>query len=149
MIRIIKPENCTELFVNLSDSRSYYLDLMKLNGRSKDCGNKTSLVSSTSPGDKNPTETVIETENGEIENVQENVEVSSRHSATQGKQPSIANSRSSRRRQIDETELKNLRAKKETEKRLRERQLEFEREREKLELCRQREELRLQQHQQQ
>ena len=50
------------------------------------------------------------------------------HSATQGsrKQPSIANSRSSRRRQNEEMELENLRAKNEIEQRLQERQLELE-----------------------
>ena len=98
-----------------------------------------------------PNETVIHTGNVVTENAQENVEASSRHSATQGsrKQPSIANSRSSRRRQIDEMEIKNLRAKKETEQRLRERQLELEQEREEIELCHQQEELRLQQQQEQ
>ena len=49
--------------------------------------------------------------------------------------------RSSRRQQIEQIELENLRAKKETEQRLRERQLELEQEREEIELCRQQEEL--------
>ena len=44
-------------------------------------------------------------------------------------------------------ELENLKAKKETEQRLRERQLELEQEREEIELCRQQEELRLQKQQ--
>ena len=109
---------------------------------------KKSLVSSTLAGDKDSNdETVIDTGNGAIENAEENGEVSSKHSATHGsrKQPSIANSRSSKRRQIEEVELENLRAKKETEQRLRERQLELEQEREEIELRRQQEELRLQQ----
>ena len=77
--------------------------------------------------------------NGALENAEGNLEVSSRHSATQGsrKQPSIAASRSSRRRQIEEMDLENLRAKKETEQRLRERQLELEQERVETKLHRQ------------
>ena len=59
MIRKIKPEDCTKLFVNLSDSSSYYLDLIKLYGRGKDCWKQTSFVSST--GDKDPNGHVIDT----------------------------------------------------------------------------------------
>ena len=109
-------------------------------------------MSTTATGDKDPNDdTVIDTANGAIENAEENAEVSSKHSATHGsrKQPSIANSRSSKRRQIEEMELENLKAKKETEQRLRERQLELQQEREEIEPRRQQEELRLQQQQQQ
>ena len=109
-------------------------------------------MTTTSAGDKDRNdETVIDTGNGAIENAEENAEVSSKHSATHGsrKQPSITNPRSSRRQQIEAMELENLRAKKETEHRLRERQLELEQEREELELRRQQEELRLQLQQQQ
>ena len=108
-------------------------------------------MSTTSTGDKDTNnETVNDTGNGAIEEAEENAEVSSKHTATHGsrKQPSIANSRSSKRRQIEEMELENLKAKKETEQRLRERQLELEQEREEIELRRQQEELRLQQKQQ-
>ena len=111
------------------------------------------LVSSTSVGDKDQNETVIDLGNGAIENAEGNVEVevSSRHSDTQEskKQPSNANSRSSRRRQIEKMELENLRAIKETEQRLQGRHVELEQEREEIELRRQQEELRLQQQQQQ
>ena len=98
-------------------------------------------MSSTFAGDKDPKETVIDTGNGVVENVEENLDVSSRHSATQGsrKQPSIANSRSPRRRQIGEMELENLRTQKEREQRLREWQLELEQEREERELRRRKE----------
>ena len=91
--------------------------MIKQYEQSKNCGTQTLLVSSTSAGDKDPNETVIDTENGALENAEENFEVSSRRFATQGsrKQPSISNLRSLRRRQIDEMELENLRAKKETE----------------------------------
>ena len=87
--------------------RSYYRNLIKHYGRSKDSGNQTFLVSSTSGGDKDPKETVIDTGNGAIENAEENVDVTSRYSATHGsrKQPSFANSRSSRRRQIERIRL--------------------------------------------
>ena len=151
-LRILKTENCPYGFANFSNVRSHYQDLIKQYRLSKDCGNQTSLVTATSAGDKDLNdETVIDTGNGAIENAEEKAEVSSKHSVTHGgrKQPSIANSRSSRRRQIEEMELKNLGAKKETEQRLRERQLELEQEREEIELRRQQEELCLQQQQQQ
>ena len=149
-LRKLKTEACHFGFTNFSNARSHYQDLIKQYRLSKDSGNQTSLVSSTSAGDKDPNdETVIDTGNGAIENAEENAEVSSKHYATHGsrKQPSIANSRSSKRRQIKEMELENLRAKKETEQRLRERQLELEQEREEIELHCQQEELRLQQQQ--
>ena len=151
-LRILKTENCPHGLANFSNVRSHNQDLIKQYRLSKDCGNQTSLVTTTSTGDKDPNdETVIDTGNGAIENAEENTEVSSKHSATHGsrKQPSIANSRSSRRRQIEAMELENLRAKKETEQRLRERQLELEQERDEIELRRQQEALRLQQQQQQ
>ena len=133
----------TKEFVDISNIRNHYQDLIKLYRHRKDCGNQTSLVSSTSAVDKDPNETVIDAGNRAKENAAENVEVSSRHSATQEsrKQPSIANSRSSRRRQIDEMELEKLRAKKETKQQLQERQLELEQEREEIELRRRKEEL--------
>ena len=108
-------------------------------------------MSTTSAGDKDPNETVIDTGNGVTENVEENVEVSSRHSGTHRskKELSNANSRSSRRREIEVMELENMRAKKEADQRLRERQSQLEKEREEIELRRRQEELRLQlQHQQ-
>ena len=115
-IQKIKQEYRSPELADFSNIRSHYRDLIKQYRLSKDCGNQTSLVSSTSAVDKDPNETVIDTGNGALENAKENVEVSSRHSATQAsrKQPSIANSRSSRRWQIEEMELENLRAKKET-----------------------------------
>ena len=151
-IQLLKTESCPHGFANFSKARSHYQDLIKQYRLSKDCGNQTSLVTTTSAGDKDPNdETVIDTGNGAIENAEENAEVSSKHSATRGsrKQPSITNSRSSRRRQIEAMELENLRAKKETEQSLRERQLQLEQEREESELRRQQEELRLKQQQQQ
>ena len=131
----MKQEYRSRELVDFSNIRSHYRDLIKQYSLSKDCGNQTALVSSTSAVDKDPNETVIETRNGAIENTEGNVEVSSRHSATKGsrKQPSIGNSRSSRRRQIDELELKNIRTKRETEQRLPKRQLELEQEREEIE----------------
>ena len=148
VLQIMKTEACPHEFAGFIDARSHYQDLIKQYRLSKDCGNQTSLVSTTSAGDKDPNnETVIDTGNGAIENAEENNEVFSKHSATHGsrKQPSIANSRLSKRRQIEEMELENLRAKKETEQRLRERQLELEQEREEIELRRQQQELQQQQ----
>ena len=116
---MIKSENYFQELVEFSKNRSHYQDLIKQYGCSKDCGNQTTFVSSTSPGDEDPNVTVINARNGAIENAEENGEVSSRHS-TQGsrKEPSIAKLRLLRRRLIEEMELKNLRAKKETEQRL-------------------------------
>ena len=144
-IQKVKQEYRSRELVNFSNIRSNYRDLIKQYRLSKDCENQTSLVSSTSAVDKDPNETVIDTGNEALG------EISFRHSATQGsrKQPSIANSRSSSRRQIEEMELENLRAKKETEQRLQERQWELEQEREKIEFRRQQKELSLQQQQQQ
>ena len=118
VLRIMKTEACPHVFAGFINARSHYQDLIKQYRLSNDCGNQTSLVSTTSAGDKDPNdETVTDTGNRAIENAAENPEVSSKHSATHvsRKQPSIANSRSSKRRQIEEMEPENLRAKKETE----------------------------------
>ena len=53
-IQISKPEVHAREFVVFSDIRSHYRDMIKLYRHSKDCGNQTSLVSSTSAGDKDP-----------------------------------------------------------------------------------------------
>ena len=47
-------------FVDFSDFRSHYSELIKLYRHSKYCGNQTSLVSSTSAGDKDPNDTGME-----------------------------------------------------------------------------------------
>ena len=84
-IQKIKQEYRSRELVDFSNIRSHYRDLIKQYGQRKDCGNQTSLVSSTSAVDKDPNETVIDTRNGTLENAEENFEVSSRHSATQGR----------------------------------------------------------------
>ena len=82
-IRILKTESCPHGFANFSKARSHYQDLIKQYRLSKDCGNQTSLASTTSTGDKDPSdETVIDTGNRAIENAEENAEVSYKHSAT-------------------------------------------------------------------
>ena len=53
-IRIAKTEACHHGFTNFSNARSHYQDLIKQYRLSKDCGNQTSLVSTTSAGDKDP-----------------------------------------------------------------------------------------------
>ena len=117
IIQIVKSEFATDSLTTLSENKNYFQSLLKQYQQTSESGNQTSLVSSTSAGDKDPNETVIDTGNGAIENAERNVEVSSRHSAAHGsrKEPSIHNSRSSRGRQIDEMELENLRAEKEAE----------------------------------
>ena len=72
-IRKTRPEVRIQKFVNLFDIRSHYQDLIKLCRHSKGCGNPTSLVLSTSAGDKNQNETVIDAGNAAIGNAQENV----------------------------------------------------------------------------
>ena len=138
VLQIRKTEACPHEFAGFINARSHYQDLIKQYRLSKDCGNQTSLVSTTSAGDRDPKDETV-TDTGAIENAEENNEVSSKHSTIHGsrKQPSIANSRSSKRRQIEEMELENLTVKKETEQRLRERQLGLEQEREEIELRRQ------------
>ena len=77
----MKTEACPHEFAGFINARSHYQDLIKQYRLSKDCGNQTSLVSTTSAGDKDPNdETVIDTGNGAIENAEENNEVSSKHS---------------------------------------------------------------------
>ena len=109
VIQIAKSNLATDWLTNLSKNKNYFQDLLKQNQQTTESRNQTSLMSSTSAGDKDPNETLIAVGNGAKENAEENVEVFSRHSATQGsrKQLSIANSRSSNRRQIEEMELKN------------------------------------------
>ena len=71
-LRILKTEACHYGFTNFSNARGHYQDLIKQYRLSKDCGNQTSLVTSTSAGDKNPNdETVIDTSNEIIENAEE------------------------------------------------------------------------------
>ena len=85
----MKTEACPQGFANLRNSRRHFQDLVKHYKLSEACGNQTSLVSSTAAVEKDPSETVIDTGNGAIENA----EVSFRHSATHGsrKQNGIAN----------------------------------------------------------
>ena len=136
-LRIMKTEVCLQGFANFSNARSYYRDLVKQYRLSKDCGNQTSLVSSTSAADKGPNETAIDIGNGALENAEGNVGVSSRHSATQGsrKQPSIANTRSSRRTDWRNRAQKPKSYEKKTEQQLRQRQLDLEQERQEIEFC--------------
>ena len=73
-IRKIKQEYRSRELVDFNNFRGHYRDLIKQYRLSKDCGNQTSLVSSTSAVDKDPNETVIDTRNGAIENTEGNVE---------------------------------------------------------------------------
>ena len=62
-LQIMKTEACPQGFANFRNARSYYRDLIKQYRLSKYCGNRTSLVSSTSADEKDPNETVIHTGN--------------------------------------------------------------------------------------
>ena len=56
-IQITSPEVRAGEFVDVYDIRSHYRDLITLYRYCKDYGNQTSLVSSTSAGDKDPNKT--------------------------------------------------------------------------------------------
>ena len=59
-IQITRPEVRAGQFVVFSDIRNQYRDLIQLYRHNKECGNQTSLFSSTSAGDKDPNKTVID-----------------------------------------------------------------------------------------
>ena len=150
-IQLVKPDVRFGWFMVISNNRNYYTDLLKKYQQTAESRNQTSLVSTTSARGTGPNETVVQTGIAVTENVEENADVSSRNSETHrsGKEPSIANSHSSKTRVIDQLELENMRAKGEADQRLRERQSQLEKEREEIELCRRQEELRLHLQQQQ
>ena len=104
--RIIKPEDCTQDFVDVSDSRSYYQDLIRLYRYRKDCGNQTCLVSSTSSSKNDPNQNVIDN-NKDASNAKEVVEVSSQNSAANRtrKELIVAMSCSSRQREVEKLNL--------------------------------------------
>ena len=89
----MKSDFATDVLKNLSENKYYHRGLLKQYQQTAENENQTSLVSSTSVGDKDPNETVIDTGDGATENAKENVEVSSKHFATYGskKQPIIVN----------------------------------------------------------
>ena len=64
----MKTETCSQGFANFSNDKSYYRTLIKQYWHNKDCGNQTSLVSSTAAVEKDPKKTVIDTGNGALEN---------------------------------------------------------------------------------
>ena len=76
-IRMIKPDDCTREFVEVIDSRSYYRDLINQYEYSKDCGNQTALVVSTSSIKCDPNQRVIDNNRDASNAIGENVEVSS------------------------------------------------------------------------
>ena len=95
LIQIVKSNIATDWLTALSENKDYHQCMLKQYQQTRESGNKTLLVSSTSAVGKDPNETLIDTGIGAMENSGENVEISSRHSATLGcrKEPSIANSR--------------------------------------------------------
>ena len=117
LIQTVKANFATGCSTTLSEHAKNHHGMLRQYQQTAESGNQTLLVSSTSAVDKDPKETVIDTGMGKIEIAVENIEVSSRQSATHGsrKGSSIGNSRSSRRRQFDEMRLENLRANKKTE----------------------------------
>ena len=149
-IRIVKSDTPSDWLSTLSENKDYHWGMLKQYVRAAGNGNQTSLLS-TLAGDTDSDNTVIDAGNGAIVNLEEKIEVSSLHSATNGSKKVliIANSRSSRRRQMHEMELANLRANKKEEQRLQDWQLELKQECEEIEFFRRQEELRFQQQQQQ
>ena len=90
------------------DSRSYYRDLIKQYGYSKEFGNLTSLLLSTSSSEIDPNQTMIEISKDRSKAKAENIEVCSHKSATKRsrKALSVANSRSPRQQKLGEWNLK-------------------------------------------
>ena len=79
---MIKPKDCTQEFVEVSDSRSCYREVIKQDWHSNDCGNPTSLIASTLGNENDPKQSVIEI-NDESSNAKgETAEVSSQNTAT-------------------------------------------------------------------
>ena len=132
----MKPEDCTQWFVNLGVSRSFYRDLIKQYGHSKGCRNIKSLVASGTSSKNDPTQTVIENNKDASNSKRETFEVSSQKSATNRsrKELSIVNSRWLRQPRVEQMELENLMATQDAEKQLRDRQIQLEKEREEIKL---------------
>ena len=59
-LKRLQSLGCTQQFVDVSDSRSYYQELMKLYRHSKDCGIQTIIVASKLSCKSDPIQTVIE-----------------------------------------------------------------------------------------
>ena len=95
LMQIVRSDIATDWLTTLSENEDYHPCMLKQYQQTAESGNQTSLVSSTSAADKDPNKTVIDAGRGQMENTEENIEVSSRHFATHGsrKGPSIANSR--------------------------------------------------------
>ena len=85
IIQIVKPDIAIYWLTRLNENKDYHRGLLKQYQQTAEIGNQTSLVSSTLAGNQEPNENVVVTEKGAIENVEEKVEVSSRHSATHRK----------------------------------------------------------------
>ena len=122
----MKTKACPQGFANFKKARSYYRNLIKQHGHNKDCGNQTSLVASTSS--KNDANQTVVVNNKDASNqTREVVEISSQRSATNrsGKKLSVAQSRSSRQREVERMEIENLIAKEETEQQLRDEEIQM------------------------
>ena len=73
IIRIVKSDTATDWLTALSKTNDYHRVILKQYQRTEESTNQTSLVSSTSAGEKDTNETVIDTGNGEKAHVEENV----------------------------------------------------------------------------
>ena len=123
----MKSEFAAEALTISSENENYFQDQLKQYQQTAESGNQTSLVSSSSAGGKDPNETVIDTEISAIETQKRTSrclpDILLHKVAERNTVHSIANSKSSRRRQIDEMKFQNLRTKQKAEQRLQERQL--------------------------
>ena len=68
LIRILNSAIATDWLSSLSDLKDYHLGMLKQYQQTTENGNQTSLVSSTSAGDKDPSEIINDTGTGTIEN---------------------------------------------------------------------------------
>ena len=92
----MRPHIATDWLTTLNEYTDYHQGMLKQYQQTSESGNQTSLVSFTSAVDKDPKESVNDTEVGAIGNTEEIVEFSSRNSASNGsrKESSFASSRS-------------------------------------------------------
>ena len=145
IVQLLKPEIASKGMIEFADRDTYIREVIRQHQQTADFGNQTSLVATPNTSEKDPNETVVDTSKSNPKSHLDNIEVSSKKSAVgQSQRTSKATSRASRRREAEELELENLKAKQEAEQRLREQEMQLQNEREEMKLQAEREERRLQ-----
>ena len=116
IVQLLKPEIAAKEMIIFADSNNSIREALRQHQQMADFGNQTSLVATPNASEKDPNETVIDTSKSNPKSQLDNIEVSSEKSvAGQSQRTSKA---TSRRREAEELELKNLKAKQEAGQRL-------------------------------